>query len=105
MRAERPVVASAKKFVIVRFFGVSGWAYARAPLTSAPSAGSRTIRSSALAIQRPRFIDIDRAAQPVQLNDDRQSHRRLPCRDGDDEDREDLAFERRKAVREGDEVD
>src|SRR5690242_14434583 len=105
MSAERPVVASAKKFVIARFFGVSGFANAREPLTSAPNAGSSTISSSALAIQRPRFIDIDRAAQPVQLNDDGQPHRRLPCRDGDDEDREDLPFERREPVREGDEVD
>src|SRR6185369_8453808 len=104
MSAESPVVASAKKFVIARFFGVRGARKAREPLMSAPRAGSRTMARRALAIQHSRLVDIDRALQSIQLDDDRQPDRCLPCRHGNDEDREDLTFERREPVGEGDEV-
>src|SRR6266852_1611348 len=58
-----------------------------------------------LPTQRPRLIDIDRALQPVHLNDDCQTDGGFSGGDGDDEDREDLSLERREAMRERHEVD
>src|SRR3954453_22862653 len=100
--AESPVVPSAMTFVIARLLCVRGYAAARRPLISAPSAGRRGMRRRmvGLPIHRPRFIDIDRALQPVQLDDDREPHRGLPCCHGDDEDRENLSFQRWEAGRE-----
>src|SRR5205085_7194344 len=48
--AESPVVPRAKRFVIMRFFGVSGFANARVPLTSAPSSGRRGMRRRIVVI-------------------------------------------------------
>src|SRR5262249_41077284 len=104
--AESPVVPRATRFVIVRFFCVSGLATARVPWTSAPMAGSSgmSTRMVGLTIQLPRLIDVDRAAQAIELNDDGQPHRRLARRDGDDEDGEDLPLEVGQAMGEGNAV-
>src|ERR1043165_5326015 len=90
--AERAVEPRATMFVIARFFFSSGVAKARSPLRSAPSAGSSgiAIRIQGLTIQLPRLVDVDRAAQPVELDDDGQPDGPLPRRHGDDEDGEDL---------------
>src|SRR5258708_30799641 len=58
-----------------------------------------------LPIQLPNLIDIHGALEPVQLNHESEADRGLPCRDGDDEDREDLPLERRELIRERHEVD
>src|SRR5260370_21051992 len=111
VQAERPaesrVELMAKMLVMVRFFGEWGHAAARRPLTSAPRAGRSGMRRRMVGstIQRPRVINVDRALEAIQLDDDGQADRGLPCRDGDDEDREDLAFQRRKMARESDHVD
>src|SRR5205085_6143365 len=98
--AESAVDPTATAFVIARFFGVSGHQNARKPLIAAPSAGSSGTRRSSqgLTIQLPRLVNVDRAAQPVQLNDDRESDRRLTRRDRDDEDREHLTFQRSESM-------
>src|SRR5258708_36405137 len=103
--AESPVEPSAITFVTARFFGACGDAAARRPLINAPSAGNRGIRRRmvGLTIQLPRFVDVDRALEAVQLDDDGQADRGLPCCNSNDEDREDLPFQRRESLREGDE--
>src|ERR1043166_4858597 len=103
--AERAVEPRATVLVTARFFGASGFAKARRPLISAPSAGrsGMAIRIQGLTIQLPRLVDVDRAAQPVERDDDGQPDGRLPRRDGDDEDGEDLPLQRAEARGEGDE--
>src|SRR5581483_4543437 len=102
--AERPVEARAKKFVHALFFGRSGRANARTPLSSAPIAGRSGTRRSVLAIQLSGLVDVHGALQPVQLNDDGQPDRGLPRGDGDHEDGEYLAVERGDLMGKSDEV-
>src|SRR5438552_2536926 len=66
--AERNVLPIAKTFVIVRFFGCSGLANARAPLTSAPMAGrSGTSRSNVFTAVPPLSVYAERSeASPEQ---------------------------------------
>src|SRR5216684_4487376 len=105
MSAERKVVPRAMALVTALFFGVFGLAKARTPLSSAPSAGRSGMSRSRLAIQLPRLVDIDRAAQAVQLDDDGQTDGGFTGRHSDDEDREDLPFQVREALGEGNQVD
>src|SRR2546428_1694379 len=65
--ADKPVDAMAKKFVTVRFFGCSGFANARTPLTSAPNRGSNGMSRRRLTIQLSRLVHIHGALQSVQL--------------------------------------
>src|SRR4051794_21975243 len=105
INAARPVLPRANTLVMVLFLGVWGLRTARRPLTSAPSAGSRTTSSSASAIERPHLVDIDRTAEPVELDDDGQADRGLAGGDRNDKYREDLPLQVRETVGEGHEID
>src|SRR5258706_13044770 len=75
------------------------------PVGTRSFAALRIFLISTLPIQLPHLIDIHGALQAVQLNHESEADRGLPGRDGDDEDREDLPFERRELIRERHEVD
>src|SRR5258708_22377477 len=105
MSAERKVVPREMALVTALFFGVFGFAKARTPLSSAPRAGRSGMSRSRLAIQLPRLVDIDRAAQAVQLDDDGQTDGSFTGRHGDDEDGKDLSFQVGEALGESDEGD
>src|SRR5687768_17120322 len=103
--AERSVDPSAMMLVTVLFLVCMGLAMARNALSSAPAAGSRGTSQRTLlksTIQLPGVVDVHAVLEPVELNDDGQSHRRLACRDGDDENGKDMAIQIGKAKGKGD---
>src|SRR5580704_9943709 len=100
-------MAANRKTVVTSSDGRGPMTRPNSPAIRQPSNGSRTIAwyMACSALHQVDVFDRDRAAVAVVSNQDRKPDRRLGCRDGENQQRVDLAHEIAEMTREGDQVD